>query len=344
MHIMDNLSGSGKEDLRDIYHDILEVTMHLVSALILMNQRSQSTTRSNNFRAHLATWYEGVQKTWQHVKPKGNCHATFHVWDFIQLFAPAVFWWCYSFERLIGHMERLPHNHTTRMFSFVLTNAQYTEHPKVESEQTIVGAFTLGCRTRHWLSRPDCPDAIKKCKELYDSAYRKTDAVPVNEDSVDPSPLSPGKRKPIQLESRLASQLNIDHAIVRCYYPHLNVYFSPSETHLGNSLVTFRLPGDPQEQIRYGSIQLIYWDDGSGWKFVIRQQCPKPPQSQDSIHDIFAEYPDFPAQMCLVELTDEIDVIKVDDIVGHYARWDWSEDYCAVLRLDKVVDVILLHR
>jgi hypothetical protein len=38
MLIMDNLSGSGKEDLRDIYHDILKVTMHLVSALILMNK------------------------------------------------------------------------------------------------------------------------------------------------------------------------------------------------------------------------------------------------------------------------------------------------------------------
>jgi hypothetical protein len=134
------------------YHDILEVTMHLVSVLILMSRRSQSTAKSDAFRAHLATWYKGVQKPWQHIKPKGNCHAAFHIWDFIQLFTPAVFWWCYSFECLIGHMEHLPHNHTTCMFSFVLTNAQYTEHLKVESEQTIMEAFTLGCWTCHWLS------------------------------------------------------------------------------------------------------------------------------------------------------------------------------------------------
>jgi hypothetical protein len=113
---MDGLSEN--EDWADVYHDILEVSMHLVSALLLMNKRSQSTTRSNAFRVHLATWYEGVQKIWQHAKTKGNCHAAFHVWDFIQLFGPVVFWWCYGFERLIGHMERLPHNHTTRTSSF----------------------------------------------------------------------------------------------------------------------------------------------------------------------------------------------------------------------------------
>jgi hypothetical protein len=111
---------SAKEDLRLVYKKILEVTMHLVVALNLMNKRLQSKTRSDAFRAHLADWYKGVQEIWQDVKAKANCHAAFHVWDFIRLFGPTVFWWCYGFERLIGHMEQLPHNHTTRTSAFLV--------------------------------------------------------------------------------------------------------------------------------------------------------------------------------------------------------------------------------
>jgi hypothetical protein len=198
--------------------------------------------------------------------------------------------------------------------------------------------FTLGCQTRHWLSRPDCPDAIKKCKELYNSAYRKTAVVPVNEDTIDSLPLSPGKRKPVQLDDRLASQLNLKQAIVRCYYPQHGVYYSSMKTHAGNSLVTYRLEGDAQEDLRFGSIQVIYWDNKeAGWRFAIRQQLPKPPQRQDYIPDIFAQYPDYPARMCLVKLSDHLDIIKVDAIVSHYARWEYSTDHCAVLPLDKVI-------
>jgi hypothetical protein len=104
----------------------------------------------------------------------------------------------------------------------------------------------LGCRTRHWLSQPDCPDAIKKCKQLYDSAYCKTDIVPVNEDTVDPTPLSPGNHKLVPIDEYLASQLNVKQAIIRCYYLYLNVYYSPMGTHLGNSLITYRLRDNPQ--------------------------------------------------------------------------------------------------
>jgi hypothetical protein len=63
---------SAKEDLRLVYKKILEVTMHLVVALNLMNKRSQSKTRSDAFRAHLADWYKGVQEIWQDVKAKAN--------------------------------------------------------------------------------------------------------------------------------------------------------------------------------------------------------------------------------------------------------------------------------
>jgi hypothetical protein len=185
-----------------------------------------------------------------------------------------------------------------------------------------VEAFTLGCRTRHWLLRLDCPDAIKKCKQLYDSAYCKTNTMPANEDTVDPTPLSPGKRNLVPIDRYLASQLNVEQAIICCYYPHLNVYYFPTGTHLRNSLITFQLHNNPQEHICYGSIQLIYWDEGKGWKFAIQQQLPKPPQCQNGVYDVFAQFANYPAEMYLIELSDKVDVIEVDEILGHYARWD----------------------
>lgn len=105
---------------QDGYTDILVATMHLVSALFLMNKRVQSERTADAYRKHLADWYQAIQRIWTGVKAKQNCHAAFHVWDFLQLFGPAAFWWCYSFERLIGHLERLPHNHTKRELKIML--------------------------------------------------------------------------------------------------------------------------------------------------------------------------------------------------------------------------------
>jgi hypothetical protein len=52
---------------------------------------------------------------------------------------------------------------------------------------------------------------------------------------------------------------------------------------------------------------------------MIRQQLPKPPQSQDGIYDIFAQFANYLSEICLIKLSDKVDVIKVDEILGHYA-------------------------
>ena len=113
------IAGANDTERREKYDRILEVTMHLVCALTLMGKRRQSSKRSESYRVHLARWYQGIQEIWNEVGTKPNVHAAFHIWDFIQLFGPAVFWWCFGFERLIGHLEKLPHNHTKRKSGFV---------------------------------------------------------------------------------------------------------------------------------------------------------------------------------------------------------------------------------
>jgi hypothetical protein len=80
----------------------------------------------------------------------------------------------------------------------------------------------------------------------------------VNEDPVDPTSLSPGKCKLVPIDEYLASQLNMEQAIVRCYYPYLNVYYSSAETHLGNHLITYwHCNGSQEHMLQIHSADLL---------------------------------------------------------------------------------------
>lgn len=90
---------------------VLNNTMMLVSAVIVLCKRTTTIRRSQKYREYLAKWLNGVQE----LHPEGyshrtNNHMAFHIYDFLRLFGPVYSWWCFPFERLIGHLQRLPHN------------------------------------------------------------------------------------------------------------------------------------------------------------------------------------------------------------------------------------------
>ncbi|KIJ65075.1 hypothetical protein HYDPIDRAFT_50134, partial [Hydnomerulius pinastri MD-312] len=59
-------------------------------------------------------------------------------------------------SRLIGTLQRLPSNHKTGGFL----------------ESTMLQSYLKGAKLCAWLSRPNCPPAIRECKILLDRAYR----------------------------------------------------------------------------------------------------------------------------------------------------------------------------
>ncbi|KAI0652701.1 hypothetical protein C8Q79DRAFT_897684, partial [Trametes meyenii] len=95
-------------------HYLLQVfdnTMDLISAVTVLCKRSTSRRRSESFRRHLQNWLQGVQRLHaERYSDRTNNHMAFHIFDFLQLFGPIYSWWCFPFERLIGHLQRLPHN------------------------------------------------------------------------------------------------------------------------------------------------------------------------------------------------------------------------------------------
>jgi hypothetical protein len=103
---------------------------------------------------YLKSWVSGLKDLHPSINHIINGHTAFHIYDFLRLFGPARFWWCFPFERLIGHLQRIPHNH---------------KHGELETTMTM--SFLKGARLRQWINCPDCPAILKECKILFDKAF-----------------------------------------------------------------------------------------------------------------------------------------------------------------------------
>lgn len=86
--------------------------MMLVQAIIITCRRHTTESRSEAYLEFIITYVRGMKELYPHVNAKTSHHAAFHIYDFLLLFGPLYSWWSFPFERLIGHLQRMPHNHT----------------------------------------------------------------------------------------------------------------------------------------------------------------------------------------------------------------------------------------
>lgn len=99
-------------------HDILDHTMSLVSAILLACSRNTSVSRAKRYREHIRAYVTNLPCLYSHLSRVTNQHVAFHIYDFLLLFGPAHSWWGFPYERLIGHLQRLPSNHKPGMSHF----------------------------------------------------------------------------------------------------------------------------------------------------------------------------------------------------------------------------------
>jgi hypothetical protein len=90
---------------------VLDHTMELCCAVTIVCLRSMTPTRAEAFRSHIVRWIRDLKLIHAHADHLTNAHMAIHIYDFIHLFGPLQSWWCFPFERLIGQLQRLPHNH-----------------------------------------------------------------------------------------------------------------------------------------------------------------------------------------------------------------------------------------
>jgi hypothetical protein len=102
------------EEVTGMARKLLDHTMFLVGAGRIVAKKITSVHCAEHYRELLTSYMRGLAELYPDFKAKPNHHLAFHIYKFLVLYGPAWSWWCFPFERLIGHLERLPHNHQHR--------------------------------------------------------------------------------------------------------------------------------------------------------------------------------------------------------------------------------------
>jgi hypothetical protein len=120
--------------------------------------------------------------------------------------------------------------------------------------------------------------------------------------------------------------------VLSARYRHNGVMYARSSTHVGNSLVYFYPDGDRNSSAIHGSIKYIFKSKSNSFRFAVQRQLPLP----SGVTDPFAPYPHFPAMLCSSQLQSALDIVEVDWVITHYARWEMSQMLAVVLTLYRV--------
>lgn len=310
--------------------DVLDITMHLVTAVTISCLESLTQALAETYLKSISLWTEHVYQAFPDTPERTNVHISFHVFDFMLLFGPVRSWWCFPFERLIGHLGRLPHNHIPGTFysPCVLTCVAYlTLSLKGDFESIISQTFAKASMLRRWLSSPSRPEEVRRCKELFDKSFASEtkDYVPSQEDF----DFKQASTEPIADD--LASICGRGRISQHARWKNNEIVYSRLSTHIGNSQIIFFPRGDRNAQPVPGHIKYIYTQDRAVY-FAVQQYnaCPA------GITDPFLRYPNFPARLYSTTLNQSLERIKLESIVGQFAYWQMTEDLAVILKLYKV--------
>jgi len=106
-----SLWGTEEPSLTSLELRILRHTMLLVSAVSLAMKHTTTQGRMTAYRENMLEYIKGIPGLYPGVNARTNHHVAVHIYDFLELFGPVKSWWCFPFERLIGFLQNLTHNH-----------------------------------------------------------------------------------------------------------------------------------------------------------------------------------------------------------------------------------------
>jgi len=95
-----------EEDMSPVFDNI----MQLAIATTLMGKHSQSKSRVASLRESMIAHMEGLKVLFPGFGVP-SYHTSIHIPDYIPVAGPTRNWWCFPFERMIGKLQRMGHNH-----------------------------------------------------------------------------------------------------------------------------------------------------------------------------------------------------------------------------------------
>lgn len=175
-------------------------------------------------------------------------------------------------------------------------------------ESTMIKSLARTANLRRWLCRSDCPEAIRQVKRLFDKSF-----VPANAVS----------------ETKEFMEMRGSH---RAYAKYDGVNFSGFKTHKGNASIIYR-PTATEATVA-GQIQWIENVQTSEGTSLRLHVLPHNRLSK-SVHDPFLRFPHFDATTYSSTLSETEDIIDLDDIVAHAARYDYSHGRSVFVNLSR---------
>lgn len=137
-------------------------------------------------------------------------------------------------------------------------------------------------------------------------------------------------RRQVPVPNDLRSLIEGSKVILQARFKHDGIVYSRSSTHLGNSLISF-FPNGIRTTVVPGTIKYIIRKMQNQILLAVQRHLDLPCNTQDP----FAPYPHFPAKLYSAALAD-LEIVKVDWIMSHFARWKISSEHVVIVSLSKV--------
>lgn len=182
-------------------------------------------------------------------------------------------------------------------------------------------SFWRVSKLRRWLSNSDRPEVVQICKEYFDKAFSPPSDVH--------KPTTRISSPPVDVLDDLCLLMGRRRATLQAHVHYDGSTYSRSSTHLGNSLVRFYPKGNLMAKPVPGSIKYIFHDQNL-LRLAVQRQKPL----CESI-DPFRPYSLFPAKLFSSELSETLEMVKLEWLVGHYARWTMPSGHAVVLSLNR---------
>ena len=104
-------------DKTDEHHTVLlEMTLCLVSAVIVACSRSTSQQHADEYAAYMLRYRELLHSKFPDFVAKPNFHFALHIPEFLMMYGPVHGWWTFPFERLWGTLQNVPTNYMPGQF------------------------------------------------------------------------------------------------------------------------------------------------------------------------------------------------------------------------------------
>jgi len=116
IHLWSMTNDSDPRSMR--LHKILEVTLSLVSTVVIATSYTTSPSHAEAYLHHMLWYLNGIRELFPEYDLCPNHHMALHIHGYLLLFGPVHSWWTFPFERMIGLLQRMHYNGKIGMFSF----------------------------------------------------------------------------------------------------------------------------------------------------------------------------------------------------------------------------------